>query len=490
MSLTPLLDLIHVPKQESWPEINERAFAALFGSPGGRYPKLAEQTVTLRAPKMNAESGVPFSAFIHPSNQPSGVYHGLSFVVFPVPEAPCLFGLVVGTGGLTPDESILGRPGHARKAQAICQWLNRDFGKGAPLAWAKQDPTRTDLPVPDSIRHAWPEYKTVYERYGREMYAIFRPNGNPAATEAALTAFLDLMFEERGHRPISSCMESYEKTRGSWFDHLMPAVEREQVAGLLDRKRYVIIQGPPGTGKTRMATELLQQEYVGRGLSIQFHPNTTYETFIGGLAPTTASGELGLRFEPTPGALMNAAAQALADPDHPYLLHIDEINRADLGKILGEAIFLLESKDGADRRIELPYDFGPPFHRVFFLPPNLHVLGTMNSADRSIAIVDVAVRRRFSFVDLWPRMSVVEQHACKTMQTAFQELTSIFVEHASDEAFALIPGHSYYLESDEQRAAESLRVSLSPLLEEYLAQGYVAGFGEPIRAFLQYIRSL
>ena len=282
------------------------------------------------------------------------------------------------------------------------------------------------------------------------MYAIFRPNGDHAASEAALAAFLDLMFEERGYRPITSCLESYEKTRGSWFEHLMPAVEREEVAGLLEGKRYVIIQGPPGTGKTRMATELLRKDYAGRGQSIQFHPNTTYETFIGGLAPATTAGELGLRFEPTPGALMNAAAQALADPEHSYLLHIDEINRADLGKILGEAIFLLESKDGADRRIALPHDFGSPFYRVFYLPPNLHILGTMNSADRSIAIVDVAVRRRFSFVNLWPRMSVVEHLACKSMQTAFKELTSIFVEHASDEAFALIPGHSYYLAQNER----------------------------------------
>ena len=161
MSLTPLLELIHEPKPDSWPEVNERAFAALFGSPDGRYAKAAEKTVTLRAPKISAESGVPFSAFIHPSNPPSGAYSGLSFVTFPVPDAPCLFGLVVGTGGLSPDESILGRPGHARKAQAICQWLNIEFGNGALIAWAKQDPTRTDLPIPDSIRHAWPNYISV-----------------------------------------------------------------------------------------------------------------------------------------------------------------------------------------------------------------------------------------------------------------------------------------------------------------------------------------
>jgi len=102
---------------------------------------------------------------------------------------------------------------------------------------------------------------------------------------------------------------------------------------------------------------------------------------------------------------MEAAALASGDLSRPYLLHIDEINRADLSKILGEAIFLLETETTRERVIQLPYDFGSPFHRSLNLPKNLHILGTMNSADRSIAIVDVAVRRRFAFVSAWPRMT-------------------------------------------------------------------------------------
>jgi 5-methylcytosine-specific restriction protein B len=239
-----------------------------------------------------------------------------------------------------------------------------------------------------------------------------------------------------------------------------------------------------------MATGILSHSYGGRGRSIQFHPNTTYENFIGGLAPTLGNSELGFRFTPLPGFLMDAAAQAISDPTHNYLLHIDEINRADLGKVLGEAIFLLESAADSERRIELPYDFGPPFHRTFSLPKNLHILGTMNSADRSIAILDVAVRRRFAFVELWPNASVVNSLGCDLMSKAFRELVSIFIEHASDEAFGLVPGHSYFLESDEARAKQSLRTNLAPLLREYLSQGYVGGFAEPIRGFLQKLNSL
>jgi|SRR5579862_4625970 len=490
MSTALLLEIIHASTLDTWAKRNEAAFNSLFGSHEGRYPKQAAKTLTLRAPEINPDSGVPFAAYIHPSNPNSGPYSGVSFVIFPVSDQPCLIGMVVGTQGLSPDEAILGRPGHARKAQAICSWLNREHGQGNLVAWAKQDPTRTDLSVPENVAKAWPAYKSIFDRYGKEMYAVYRPTADRSGTEAALTAFLDLLIEERGYQPMANSLASYQSIRASWFEHLMPGVERTEVLDLLATRRYVIIQGPPGTGKTMMATELLRNDYHGRGLSIQFHPNTTYENFVGGLAPANSSGESVLRFDPTPGFLMAAAAQALRDPSHNYLLHIDEINRADLGKILGEAIFLFEVTGDSDRKIDLPYDFGEPFHHAFFLPKNLHILGTMNSADRSIAIVDVAVRRRFAFVPLWPRMSVVEQYGCPTMQKAFRELVSIFIEHAADDAFQLVPGHSYFLESDEGRAKQSLRVNLVPLLEEYLTQGYVSGFGEQIRGYLQELRSL
>ena len=124
MGIAALVDIVHESSSESWTARNKKAFEALFGSPDGRYPKSAAKEVTLRAPEMSADSGVPFAAYIHPSNPPSGPYSGLSFVIFPVPDGPSLIGMVVGTQGLTPDEAILGRPGHARKVRAICSWLN------------------------------------------------------------------------------------------------------------------------------------------------------------------------------------------------------------------------------------------------------------------------------------------------------------------------------------------------------------------------------
>jgi 5-methylcytosine-specific restriction protein B len=239
-----------------------------------------------------------------------------------------------------------------------------------------------------------------------------------------------------------------------------------------------------------MAQSLVQKHYKGRGRTIQFHANTTYEEFVGGLAPRDDGGTLGFRFAPKKGHLM-AAAEEAAKSKSPYLLHIDEINRADLSKVLGEAIYLLEADDAGTRELTLSHDFGAPFGNRLRLPENLHIIGTMNSADRSLAVVDVAIRRRFSFQKMWPQMSVVvNEGACETMKKAFRDLMSIFVEHATDENFDLMPGHSYFLEKDEKKAANRLRVTLVPLLEEYLAQGYVASFAEPLRSYLQWIESL
>src|SRR5580698_858317 len=138
-----LIDLIHSADQTSWKERNLQALNALFGS---RYAKRAEKSVNLRAPEI--KDGITYAAYIHPSNPDSGAYGGMSFVIFPAEQEPCLVAMVIGTQGLAPDEAILGRPGHARKMQAVCTWLNHEFGHGEQLAWAKQDPTRVDIDVP------------------------------------------------------------------------------------------------------------------------------------------------------------------------------------------------------------------------------------------------------------------------------------------------------------------------------------------------------
>jgi 5-methylcytosine-specific restriction protein B len=186
-------------------------------------------------------------------------------------------------------------------------------------------------------------------------------------------------------------------------DVLIDAAELRKIADLLWERKQVIFYGPPGTGKTYLAKTLAR--YLtedGAVKLVQFHPSYTYEDFFEGFRPKSAEGGTGaLTFELTPGPFRLFAETAKANPTTPYILIIDEINRANLAKVFGELYFLLEYRDEA---ISLQYS--PK--EEFTLPENLFVIGTMNTADRSIARIDAAMRRRFAFIELDPRIPPIQ----------------------------------------------------------------------------------
>jgi MoxR-like ATPase len=161
-----------------------------------------------------------------------------------------------------------------------------------------------------------------------------------------------------------------------------------RVDELLQDRRQLIFTGTPGTGKTFVARAYATW-FAGsaeRVRLVQFHPAYSYEDFVEGYRPTETGG-----FTLRPGPLLSLARQAADHPDEKFVLIVDELNRANVSRVFGELYFLLEYRDEHAR---LMYSDEP-----FALPPNLYLIGTMNSADRSIALLDTALRRRFSFVD-------------------------------------------------------------------------------------------
>ena len=184
-------------------------------------------------------------------------------------------------------------------------------------------------------------------------------------------------------------------------DLLMDAAELEKIRDLLWERKQVIFYGPPGTGKTYLATRLARHlTEDGAVKLVQFHPSYTYEDFFEGFRPSPG-GDGSLTFTLRAGPFRDFAEVAAANPSTAYILIIDEINRANLAKVFGELYFLLEYRDSS---ISLQYS--PD--KEFTLPQNLFIIGTMNTADRSIARIDTAMRRRFSFVELDPRIPPVQ----------------------------------------------------------------------------------
>jgi len=218
-----------------------------------------------------------------------------------------------------------------------------------------------------------------------------------------------------------------------------------------EENRNLVLQGAPGTGKTwlarRLAQALIGSQASGAIRSVQFHPNTSYEDFVRGWRPTSG-GNLVL----TEGVLLQHAERARTQTDVPHVLIIEEINRGNPAQAFGEMLTLIEkSKRNPDDALTLGY---PKFDgEQFYLPDNLYLLGTMNIADRSLALVDLALRRRFSFETLEPAFTDAwagyltamlpnDADLVETVRNRILELNAVIAEDAMlGPHFAI--GHSF-----------------------------------------------
>jgi 5-methylcytosine-specific restriction protein B len=245
---------------------------------------------------------------------------------------------------------------------------------------------------------------------------------------------------------------------------------------LLDLKRQLILQGVPGTGKTHVARCLACLLTHGRDEAVrlvQFHPAYSYEEFVEGIKVKSVEvdGRHDVTYPVEDGLLCAFAAEAARCPSEPFVLIIDEINRGNLPRVFGELLYLLEYRDQA---VGLPYS-----KRGFRLPANLYLLGTMNAADRSVALVDQALRRRFSFLEMPPDTEVLaawlRTHPPSGGDAFATAVVRLFerlnARLRADLGPSFQVGHSYFMvpDLDEGRLRTVWRHQVRPLLEEYFA---------------------
>lgn len=240
----------------------------------------------------------------------------------------------------------------------------------------------------------------------------------------------------------------------------------EEVVATLQRRPQIVLAGPPGTSKTwiaeALARYLTQDEPLARGL-VQFHASYGYEEFIEGLRPEPVVGGGGIRFARVDGSVLRMASQIKEDEDQKHVLVIDEMNRANLPRVFGELMYLLEYRD---KPVDLLYTQG------FTLPRNLLFIGTMNTADRSIRSIDLALRRRFEVFECPPSRRILESFY-KTAKCEVPDLLAGF-EKLNTRLTELLDrhhtvGHSFFMADPltHHLLQAAWTRQLQPLFEEY-----------------------
>lgn len=247
----------------------------------------------------------------------------------------------------------------------------------------------------------------------------------------------------------------------------------DDVLWMLKDKRALVLYGPPGTGKTFIAQKLaahLQPEQSNRAV-VQLHPSYGYEDFFEGYRPLVVNGTATLVLKD--GPLRDLARVAAANPKQPVVLILDEMNRGNLPRIFGELFFLLEYRDQSARLMYSPSE-------RFQLPKNMFFIGTMNTADRSIALLDQALRRRFHFAGLFPDAPPVAGMLRGFLHEHRPEM--LWVADVLDQANQLIGdrnaaiGPSHFMRKDlsDEVLRHVWRASVLPSIEEHF-------FGQPLR---------
>ena len=285
---------------------------------------------------------------------------------------------------------------------------------------------------------------------------------------------LNALFEDESAEDVEEVSKNYPVyTEDDFLDEVFMAEEEySKLVGILKAKKNVILQGAPGVGKTfaakRLAYSVMGVKDIDRVMMVQFHQSYSYEDFIMGFRPSTTG------FELKKGAFYNFCKKAEIDSDNDYFFIIDEINRGNLSKIFGELFMLIENDK---RGIELQLLYSD---EKFAVPANVYIIGMMNTADRSLAMLDYALRRRFAFFEIKPgfetdgfreyKMSLDNDKFNKLINCV-EKLNSVIASDESlGEGFCI--GHSYFCNFEADKIDNEclygiVEYELIPLLKEY-----------------------
>lgn len=294
-----------------------------------------------------------------------------------------------------------------------------------------------------------------------ELEVIRRPNSTNFRVTAEQDAALRALLEEPGQLTVPPVGAEMAETL------LLPQDFLQEAVDLMVDKGQVIFYGPPGTGKTRIALDLAKEltRDGGEFEVVQFHPSYAYEDFVGGFRPEETGTGSGIRYARVDGPLRRIADLARRSPQVPFVLIVDEINRGNVPRIFGELLFLLEY-----RRRGIRLQYWP--EESFSLPANLFLIGTMNTADRSIALVDAALRRRFSFLEFAATRRPISEVLRKWLERHGldpepADLLDRLNAQIGEEEFAI--GPSYFLSSEpaQPNLERIWRRQIMPLLAEH-----------------------
>lgn len=281
----------------------------------------------------------------------------------------------------------------------------------------------------------------------------------------------DIIMEMvRGDNPIPKQEKKEKYTKSDFLNEVFVSyLDYERLESLLLRKKNLILQGAPGVGKTfaakRLAYAIMGEKDDNRVMQVQFHQNYSYEDFVMGYKPNEEGG-----FELKNGVFYRFCKRAAADSEHKYFFIIDEINRGNLSKIFGELLMLIEN-DYRDKPIQLAYK-----DEMFAVPSNLYIIGMMNTADRSLAMIDYALRRRFSFFEMKPGFNnaafeegirKLHDPQLNNLVKAIVELNKV-IENDDSLGSGFCIGHSYLCNLGYNYELENIvEYDIIPMLREY-----------------------